>query len=193
MISTLRGIVSTHKTSDLTVEVGGVGYRLKVPQYFWDMLRDGDEYLFYVSPYIREDQFTLYGFDSTDVRTTFECLIKQQGIGPKAALDILCAPRSLLIESIIKKDANMLSSIKGIGKKRAEKIIVDLQSLLEKDPTLFGSPSDITSRNTYDADVIEALTNLGFHTPHVLKALESVPKELTTTEERVSHALRALS
>ena len=192
MIGHLRGIVHRLDIGEVTVDVGGVGYQLQMPVNAWEELEEAAPAMLWVSPYVREDRFELYGFPDRAGRTLFEELIAISGIGPKMGLELCAVPRDLLLQAVHTEDPKILSSIKGIGKKTAEKLLLELKSLLEKKPDLLGSPRAGPLRAEYDQDAVAALSTLGYDTPTILRALKDLPEELGTTEERVAAALRSL-
>jgi Holliday junction DNA helicase RuvA len=192
MISLLRGIIAKHAPGKATVDVRGVGYAVSVPLPLWDLLETGKEAELLTVTYVREDRLELYGFADTATRTLFESAIEMSGVGPKLGLEICSVPRHLLVTAINEKDTRLLTSIKGVGKKTAEKLLLDLENLSEKHPELFGVASGETGKSgAYDQDVIDALTSLGYDTSTVMRALKNVPPELSK-EERVTAALRSL-
>ncbi len=175
------------------MDVNGVGYGVRLPVSAWAALPDGDVATVWISTYVREDRLDLFGFADSPTRTLFEELIERPGIGPRTALEICAVPRSLLSRAIAEQDAGLLTSVKGIGKKTAEKLIVELKEVAEKHPDVFEFVSarhDTPAR--FDRDAIAALTQLGYSTSEVLKVLETLPSELATTEDRVTAALRSL-
>jgi holliday junction DNA helicase RuvA len=193
VIALLRGIIGKEAPGEATVDVGGVGYKVHMPINAWDALLDGAEATVWVSTYVREDRLDLFGFADRLSRVLFEELIGRPGIGPRTALELCAVPRSLLSRAIYEQDASLLTSVKGIGKKTAEKLIVELKEVGEKHPDILAEPSGGTSVPAkFDRDAIAALTQLGYATSDVLKILDTLPKELKTTEERVTAALRAL-
>jgi Holliday junction DNA helicase RuvA len=194
MISHLRGSIHRLDPGEVSVDIEGVGYRVSVPLDTWDELKEGEPAMLWISAYIREDRFDLYGFHDRASRTLFEEFLKITGIGPKIALELIALPRGMLQEAISESDVKMLSSIKGIGKKTAEKLLVELRSLSEKKPGLFtvsGGPT-AARRHEYDQDAIAALTALGYEVSTVTHALKELPADLKSTEERVAAALRNL-
>ncbi|HBU09852.1 MAG TPA: Holliday junction branch migration protein RuvA, partial [Candidatus Peribacter riflensis] len=114
------------------------------------------------------------------------------GIGPKTALEICSVPRGLLSMAIREQDAAPLTGIKGIGKKTAEKLLLELKSLAEKLPELFAGSEQGPARSVVDPDAVSALEALGYDAPTIMHALKSLPPDLATTEDRVSAALRSL-
>ena len=193
MIASLTGIIHRHLPGELTVDVHGVGYRVSTPTEVWEKLEQGKEAQLHISTYIREDRLDLFGFEDRNGLILFESFIDMQGVGPRTALELCNVPRSLLIQAVTQEDPSILMHIKGIGKKTAEKLLLDLTSLAEKLPSLFsiaGQSSKVA--NQYDNDAIEALRTLGYDTSTIMKALQNLPADLTSTEERVSQALRTL-
>ncbi|MDO8649069.1 MAG: Holliday junction branch migration protein RuvA [Candidatus Peregrinibacteria bacterium] len=192
MISHLRGTVHKLDPGEVSVDVAGVGYRVTVPVDVWDALREGEPNMVWVSTYVREDRLELFGFLDRAGRTLFEELIKQQGIGPRLGLELCAVPRSILLNTVNTQDPAALMSIKGIGKRTAEKLLLELKSLVEKKPDIFGSRETLPMRNEFDQDAIAALSQLGYDASTIMRALRELPATLTTTEERVAAALRGL-
>lgn len=177
--------------SEVSVDVGGVGYRVAVPVDTWDVLVDGAVSTLWISTYVREDRFELFGFLDAATRTLFEELTQISGIGPRTGLELCGVPRMLLLKAIQGNDHAQLTQIKGIGKKTAEKLLVELKSLAERHPMLFTSDAR-TIGAKFDPDALAALAQLGYNQADAVRALESVPQELRTTEERLTAALRSL-
>lgn len=191
MFAHLRGTIGKGGVSEVSVDVGGAGYRVAVPVDTWDALEDGAVATLWISTYVREDRFELFGFQDAGTRTLFEELTQISGIGPRTGLELCGVPRGLLMKAIQENDHGLLTSIKGIGKKTAEKLLVELKSLAERHPTLFtGDPGAMGAR--YDQDALAALSQLGYAHADIVRALESIPADLRTTEERVTAALRSL-
>lgn len=192
MLAHLRGTVHKMDPGEATVDVAGVGYRVSVPLDVWDELKEAEPRMLWISTYVREDRFDLYGFADRDGQILFEELIKLSGIGPKLGLELCAVPRGLLAQAMQEQNVSLLTSIKGIGKKTAEKLLLELRSLAERKPQIFivkGLPS---SRGEYDQDAISALTALGYDSATAIHALKDLPTDVKTTEERVAAALRSL-
>lgn len=194
MITSLRGTVSPLRPGLCMIEVGGVGYRVSVPMNDWEELARGGEHRLWTFTYVREDRLDLFGFLDRTTLTLFEQLIEQPGIGPKTALELCAVPRNLLTLAIQTEDYNILTQVKGIGKKTAEKLLLELKGMAEKNPEIFqdGSEGLKSVAPSIDQDAIEALKNLGFQTSSILRALQQIPSECSTTEDRVTAALRSL-
>ncbi|MBU2213811.1 Holliday junction branch migration protein RuvA [Patescibacteria group bacterium] len=194
MISLLRGIISKGASQELTIDVHGVGYLVHVPINVWDNVKEGERQELYIKTFVREDRFDLFGFLDKMSKLLFEEAIGLPGIGPKTALEICSVPRHLLLTAIEQQDSKLLSSIKGVGKKTAEKLLVDLKSLTEKHPQIFAKERTEMAGTTahFDQDAIDALKALGYDTATALHALKNTPEDAKTSEERVAAALRSL-
>ena len=192
MIAHLRGTVRKLRPELVTVDVHGVGYKVAVPLSVWDELREGKEATLFTHTYVREDRLDLFGFSDEAGRSLFERFLNMDGVGPRTALELCAVPRSLIMQAIGADDPKLLMSIKGIGKKTAEKLLVDLRSLAEKEPHIFGSGERVAGSGQYDQDAIEALKTLGYDTSTIMSALKNLPADLATTEERITAALRSL-
>lgn len=192
MIASLRGIIGKQQPGEATVDVQGVGYRVHMPINDWDEILEAANITLYISTYVREDRLDLYGFLQDSTRVLFEELIELSGVGPRMALELCAVPRELLARAVAEKNASVLSSIKGVGRKTAEKLLVELSNLAERAPEVFAGQDGRTAGARFDQDTVAALTQLGFATNDVLRVLETLPAELQTTEERVTAALRSL-
>jgi holliday junction DNA helicase RuvA len=194
MIAFLRGRVLEKHPSRLIVDVGGVGYDLAVPlSTFYTAGDAGSDITLRVHTHVREDQLALYGFATSLELSAFERLITISGIGPKLALAVLSGiePRDL-IGAIQRGDVARLTSIPGVGKKTAERIVVELRDRLPKDVEASAAPT----RGTNDAlrdDLVSALVNLGYHRQAIDKVLEKVatPAADSGAAPKFQDALRA--
>lgn len=193
MIAHLRGLIGKGKPGAVTVDVGGVGYRVLTPVSVWDELTEGEEATVHTVSYIREDRFDLFGFADAGGKALFEALIECQGVGPKTALELCDVPRSILMQAIVEDDAAVLKNVKGVGKKTAEKLLLELKNLSEKNPGLFAAPARVGELGSHlDRDAVAALLQLGYTQELVMETLKALPRTLKTTEDRVTAALRSL-
>lgn len=176
MIGSLRGTVLERSTeSSVLVEVGGVGYVVTVTPRTLAELEPSSPAFLYVHHHIREDAQTLYGFRQRDERATFEVLIGTHGIGPALAIAILGthAP-SALVDIVATNDLGALTLVPGVGKKTAERLLVELRNRLDLpmlDPV--GGPG--TAGGSVAGDVREALAGLGYAPEEVRDALRELP------------------
>lgn len=186
MIASLRGKVIQKKADSLVVEMNGVGYRVICPVSVLESAKDDSEIFLNVYTHVREDVLALYGFLTADDLALFELLISVSGVGPKAAVNILSAASSEKIRSSIQKqDPGILYSVSGIGKKTAEKIVVELKNKLGASSSLY-SPSSETD------DLYQALSDLGFKSSEISGAISKMPDNLETTEEKLKFALKEI-
>ena len=193
MFSHLKGIVGKASPGEISLDVGGVGYQVLTPMDVWGDLSEGEEVKLFISTYVREDSFNLYGFSDSAGKTLFESFIAMAGVGPKLGLELCSVPRALLLQAISSQEPKILTSVKGVGKKTAEKLLVDLKSLVEKEPTILGaSDKRLAASSQLDQDAVDALKTLGYDTGTIFNALKDLPDDLETTEQRVTAALRSL-
>lgn len=175
MITFLEGILDEKETSSAVINVGGVGYEVNISLNTYESLPPvGDKIRLLVFHHLRENEEKLFGFSSREEREVFLKLIEVSGIGPTSALLILSSqPIASLCRTIATEDVKALSSIKGIGKKTAERIIVELKDKLTH---LAGKgPALGISKNA--ADAVMALVALGFHQAEVQEAVQKALKK----------------
>lgn len=197
MISFLDGIVEFKGEKFVMVNVGGVGYKVfvgsetlqKIPQKNGSVNPSTPlRVKLWTHQYIREDAIELYGFLSYAELDFFETVIHVPGIGPKGGLGILgIAPIDTLKKAIAAGDTSYLTRVSGIGKKTAEKIVLELKDKMA------GRGVSVEAPELKDeADALEALVSLGYSQREAREALSAVPKEMTSVEKRVRTALRNL-
>lgn len=194
MIYSLTGTVHKLPVPQLAVDVSGVSYLVAVPHPVWDSLQDKREATLITYTFLREDRLELFGFSTKEERSLFAELLNISGIGPKIALELCAISMSMLQRMAHTDDVTSLTSIKGIGRKTAEKLLVDLKSLFEKHPewATLEAKNALERPASFDADAIAALTSLGYDQHTVLNALKRLPATVKKTEERVAAALRSL-
>ena len=192
MIAHLCGTVARQNPGEVTVDVGGVGYRVAIPLDVWEKIDESAKQKLWVSTYVREDRLDLFGFLDRAGRTLFEQFLALDGIGPRMALELCNVPRNLLGSAVDSADPGLLTSIKGVGRKTAEKLLVELKSLAEKHPELLRDSAGKTHAGTIDTDAVSALEALGYDAPTIMHTLKSLPPDLATTEDRVAAALRSI-
>jgi holliday junction DNA helicase RuvA len=194
MLYALTGIIQKLPLPQVAIDVVGVTYLISVPHPVWDSLREGENAKIIVFTFVREDRLELFGFHTTEERSLFTELLNISGIGPKIALELCSIPMHMLLRAAETDDVASLTGIKGIGRKTAEKLLVDLKSLCEKHPEWMMKNAGTAHERPapFDADAIAALTSLGYDQSTVLDALKRLPITLKKTEERVKAALRSL-
>ncbi|MCA1656316.1 MAG: Holliday junction branch migration protein RuvA [Actinobacteria bacterium] len=182
MIASVRGRVIARSADHVVVEVAGVGYKVFVPRP-----PVTDEVLLHTHQVVREDAQLLFGFETTEELSLFEMLISVSGVGPKAALAILSVSRPVDVAAAIAGgDAATLAKAPGVGKKTAERVIVDLRSKIGR---VAVGPGGL---DVADADeAVTALRALGYTLAEAQAALRGVPPaSKASTEERLATALR---
>ena len=190
MIAVLSGVVS-EKLSDLVVlDVNGVGYGLLVPAEDYGCLNAGESAKLYIYEHIREQSHDLFGFVSRDTKQLFEQLLEVNGIGPKMALNMLSVGSSADVRrAIAGGDVKFIQQANGVGKKVAERVVVDLKDkvgLVGVDLESTGLLQSEAQANQDEA--VEALVSLGFTAQDAMLALKDVAGDLPT-EERIKQAL----
>lgn len=194
MIAFLRGSVVEKHPSRVIVDVGGVGYDVRVPlSTFYGLGEAGAPVQLRVHTHVREDAISLYGFATSFELQVFERLIEISGIGPKVALAVLSGIDPVDLASAVQRgDVGRLTAVPGIGRKTAERIILELRdrlAMLGIEPAIAGAPASLRD------DLVSALTNLGYHRPLVEHALDAVLKKTPdlTFEQALKQALRDLA
>ncbi len=187
MIAQLEGKIVGNRGNAVILMVGGVGYQVAVSAYTLGKLAGRDQVLLHIHTHVREDQFNLFGFLDEDELHMFELLISVSGIGPKMGLSILSVADLKTIRlAIVNKDPNILTRVSGVGKKTAEKLIVELQN---KVTAVAGDDEGDTSASQ---DALEALTSLGYSVTQAREALKLVPADITDVSLRIRAALKNL-
>lgn len=194
MISHLTGKILYRAPDGCTIDVNGVGYEVHTSFSTFETLPDvGCEAKLAILTHVREDQITLFGFATIEEKRLFQRLIGVSGVGPKTALAMLSgmSPDGLM-NSIISGDTIALTAIPGIGKKSAERIILELREKIAKD--LQSSPaSTALPRGHLREDAISALTNLGYQRAAAEQALQKIEGCATMPiEEAIRAALKEL-
>jgi Holliday junction DNA helicase RuvA len=193
MIAHLRGRLLAKHPNQVVVEAGGVGYdvTISIPT-FSDLPAIGSEVALHVHTHVREDQLALYGFLRPAEKTLFEKLITVSGIGPKLAITILSGMAADEMTGAIRgNDVARLTRIPGIGKKTAERMVLELRDKLP--PETSGSPPAAPAMSVVEEDVLSALMNLGYQRAAAERALASAAKNGGAFEIMFRGALGALS
>ncbi len=197
MFEFIRGKIVQSIPSKAVVDVGGVGYGLVISlKTFHQLPNIGAEVFFYVAPVIREDGHYLYGFLTIDDKKLFEQLISISGVGPKTAIGILGhVDIGDFQMAVVQGNAALLSKVPGIGKKTAERLIIELKDKFNNISISGASPPSGMQGNSVAADAISALINLGYHPLDAQKAIKkvlSIHEKEHTLSELISGALRSI-
>ena len=200
MIAMLTGQLVSKGTEQIIIEVGGgVGYRVLIPLSTFYALPDDGTVKLHIHTHVREDALLLYGFLTTDERALFILLLSVAGVGPKLALNILshASPEDLR-QAISGSDVKRLATLPGIGKKSAERLVLELKEKINKlglagDPLDRGQSLTIAPAQDQSEDALSALLNLGYKEAQARKALATIviaPE--TPLEEILKNALKSL-
>ena len=204
MIAQLRGAVVAIDQDAVVLDVGGVGYRVFVPTPIAADLREGEEVTLHTYLHVRESELTLFGARHAPALRLFTDLLSVNGVGPKAALAMLSAfDAGALADAIVHEDLAALTSVHGVGRKTAQRVVLDLKPKLEfaavaaieagGSAAAGAGSAGVLGASGADLDAIAALTSLGYTPTEARRALGAadVPPE-ASVEERITAALRAL-
>ena len=187
MIGTLNGTVRHKDLSKLVVDVSGVGYKVLVTTETALDIATGSPIFLWTHLVVRETSLELFGFLDKETLDAFELLITIFGIGPKSALGILnVASPSTLRQAVASGDTTYLTRVSGIGKKNAEKIVLELKDKMK----ITKEDTSVDTRS--EGDALEALVSLGYSERDARESLKKVPKEIEGAGERVKAALKLL-
>lgn len=191
MIGSIRGRLLEKNPPQILVETNGVGYEIDVPMSTLYNLPDiGAEVFLYTHYVVREDAELLFGFSTKAERSLFRLLIRISGIGPKIALSILSGiSASILAQAVSQAEPGLLTRIPGVGKKTAERIVLELKGKID---TVVGSADSQTPTSGAKADIISALVSLGYSKREALQAVKGLAADVTVNDG-IREALKALS
>lgn len=190
MIVTLNGVVSEKLHDQVVLDVNGLGYGLQVTAEDFSRLNSGEPAKLYIHEHIREQGYDLFGFVQVDTKALFEQLLGVKNVGPKVALAVLDIGNAAGVRGAIAAgDVKLLQSAKGVGKRAAEQIVVELRDKVglaasEAAEGIVGRPGIGASD-----EATEALVSLGYSPQDAATALKKIPTDLTT-EERIKLALK---
>ncbi|HHX58523.1 MAG TPA: Holliday junction branch migration protein RuvA [Candidatus Moranbacteria bacterium] len=190
MIRKLTGKLDSVGQGYVVLEVGGIGYRVFATEVTVGRLAklfSEEEAVLFIYTHVREDQLALYGFETKEELDLFELLISISGVGPKAAINILTiATPSIIKNAVLKNDISPLTKVSGIGKKTAERIVLELQNKVEQ----------ISPEKQQEAEsgqeVIEALMAMGYSAAEAREAIKQIPSSIKDESERIKLALKAM-
>ncbi|MDO8574714.1 MAG: Holliday junction branch migration protein RuvA [bacterium] len=189
MVSYLEGKIIDKNEKFFVINTGGVGYRVFSHQGILEKIPAiGQNIGVWTHLYVREDALDLYGFIDKDELEFFEVLISISGIGPKSALGILeVAPVMSLKQAIVSEDETFFTKVSGVGKKTAQRLILELKNKLAKTiAPIKGSDS------AEMAETMDALVSLGYRERDARKVLQEIPKDIKGVEAKVKAALKIL-
>jgi Holliday junction DNA helicase RuvA len=191
MISRLTGVLADKAPPSVLVDVNGVGYEVQVPMStFYNLPETGARVTLLTQFIVREDAQLLYGFLTSAERESFRELVKISGVGPRIALSVLSGLTSNdLAQAVATQDTARLTKVPGIGKKTAERLLLELKGKLA--PAL-DVPADAAAGGESHADILQALMALGYSDKEARAALKALPPEVGVSEG-IKQALRALT
>lgn len=190
MIGYISGTVINKQERAIIVDVNGVGYQVFIDKNTLEKVSNGDAIQLHIHTHVREDEISLYGFPSQNEWQLFKLLISVSGIGPKSALEILKAPYEKVCIAIATKNIPFLTQIQGIGKKTAERLIVDLQNKVQQISTSSDKMEVTNDELTSREDLVDALISLGYKRQQVILGLHKVPSEIAGDEAIIKYFLQ---
>ncbi|MGQ9666314.1 MAG: Holliday junction branch migration protein RuvA [Anaerolineae bacterium] len=190
MIHAVRGRLRGWGRQFMIIDVGPMDLVVHVPASLleaeWDI---GDAVELFTYLHVREDEWTLYGFESLEQRRLFELLLEVNGIGPRLALSILSSfSPEVLVSAIAQGHADVIARAPGVGHKAAQRVVLHLQDKLE----LVGIAGPELAGGEADAELVEALRSLGYNVVEAQRVVQMLPKDVTDLEERLRLALMQL-
>ena len=204
MIGRLNGVLVEKQPPEILLEVSGVGYEVQMPMTcFYDLPKVGDNAIVYTHFVVREDAQLLFGFNNKTERALFRELLKANGVGPKLGLAILSGMSAQQFGSCVNnEDATALVKLPGVGKKTAERLVLEMKDRLKNwgndlftpfsDSAVIEPASDATIANNAADDAVSALVALGYKLPQAQKAVKSVSKPDMSTEVLIKESLKSM-
>ena len=191
MIGRIKGTLLEKMPPQILVDVSGVGYEIDVPMStLYNLPEVGSEVTLFTHFVVREDAELLYGFLTKEERSLFRLLIRISGIGPKIALSILSGISSqLLSQAVTTGEAGLLTRIPGVGKKTAERIVLELKGKLD---TVVGTTDTGASGSNSKADIVSALLSLGYSDREAQLAIKGLAADISVNDG-IREALKNLS
>jgi Holliday junction DNA helicase RuvA len=195
LISYIKGILVEKAPARVVVENCGLGYEILIPLSSYDVLGEpGSDVLIYTHFHVREDSHTLFGFATVKERKLFQMLISVSGIGPRSALTILSGVSvDDFCSAVAREEVGFLTAISGIGRKTAQRLIVELKSRIVEQEVEIGVGGGPRQVQDSISEAVQALMSLGFTRPAARKAVEKCASELDAdfdVEELIRGALR---
>lgn len=191
MIATLRGEITQIEENAVVIETGGVGLRVFVPAPLRTRMQTGEAWMLYTHLVVREDAWTLYGFETRADRDLFVLLLGVDGVGPRTALAVMSgASLEVIQRAVFGEEPDLLGRVPGVGRKTAQKIALYLKDRLKPSDTF----QAVAAMSDADSEVLAALTALGYSVVEAQTAIQSIPKDAPDdVEERLRLALQQFS
>ena len=194
MIGSLIGLIKEKTPSAILLEVNGIGYEISIPlSTSFQLPKVGESAFLLTHLVVREDQHSLYGFATEEERKLFRALIKISGIGAKLAITILSGTNVTgFIQSVVNEDIDALVHLPGIGKKTAERLVVEMKDKISEISDEQHNLQD-SGVNSAVAEAINALVNLGYKTKDAKNILDKIDSEELSVEDLIRQALKSLN
>ncbi|MFY8349802.1 Holliday junction branch migration protein RuvA [Pseudoalteromonas sp. SSM20] len=204
MIGRLRGILIEKQPPEILLEVSGVGYEVNMPMTcFYKLPKEGEEAVVYTHFVVREDAQLLFGFNNKTERALFRELLKANGVGPKLGLAILSGMSAeQFVACVHNEDATSLVKLPGVGKKTAERLVLEMKDRLKDwgmdlftpytDGAILEMQEDPTIKGNAQDDAIAALMALGYKANQAEKAVKAIKGQGLTSEVLIKEALKAM-
>jgi len=186
MYAYINGLIIDKAEKWLIILAQNVGYKIYTTTDLLSKTKVDQKIQLFLHTAVREDDISLYGFPKKEELTFFEQLLGVSGIGPKTALEILSAPLHMTQQAIVEGDSTTLTKIKGLGRKTAERLILELKNKIV--PVRLSK--DAKGAAAYNVEAVDALVSLGYEKYHVLQALAQMPANVRKTEEIVKYFLK---
>jgi Holliday junction DNA helicase RuvA len=186
MIRMVRGTVMARGRDYLVIDVGGVGYKVFVPETAALTANTNETIMLHTYLQVREDALNLFGFANEDELAMFELLLGVNGVGPKVALATLGVLNPDMIRSAVaSEEPAMIARVPGVGKRTAEKIVLELRDKVKQ----VSGIQSLAFATDVDSEVVDALVSLGYSVVEAQRAIQKLPKEAVGVEERLRLAL----
>ena len=194
MIGSLIGLIKEKTPSAILLEVNGIGYEISIPlSTSFQLPKVGESAFLLTHLVVREDQHSLYGFATEEERKLFRALIKISGVGAKLAITILSGTNVTgFIQSVVNEDIDALVHLPGIGKKTAERLVVEMKDKISELSDEQQNLQD-SGVNSAVAEAINALVNLGYKTKDAKNILDKIDSEELSVEDLIRQALKSLN
>lgn len=194
MIGRLTGVIAVKEPPALMLDVNGVGYEIEAPlSTFYDLPAVGERVTLHMHLVVREDAHLLFGFVRDTDRRLFRSLLKVNGIGPRVALAILSGlNHNELVQALAKEDIARLTRVPGVGRKTAERLVVEMRDRVELLGAGDSAPFSGVAADPV-SEAIGALVALGYRAPEAGRAVDAIKESGLATEELIRRALRSLA
>jgi Holliday junction DNA helicase RuvA len=189
MIAYLSGNIIKKVPNGVILNTGNIGYLIQLPTPLLEKAAEKSDAAYFIFTKVREDDISLYGFATTDELNFFKLLLNVNGIGPKLGLEIISQDQTKVKSALINGDLNFLTKIPGIGKKMAERMIVELKGkivLAKADYARTHNPLDTPQGN----EAISALITLGYQKAEIRRTLKDMPENINKTEDIITYFLK---